>query len=465
MTKRDWFRVHSFTGIITGLMLFVICWSGTFAVVSRELDWLVTPDARVEVGKAQVSWGAIEWAARAAVPEAEVSSLSAPLNAYAAAEVMMQDAGGGVRLVRVNPYTAEVMGVEEGRYTIQRFFRSFHMNLFAPNVAGLPVGLYLVSLFAFTMLTSVVAALYFYKRWWTRFFRFKPGGGRVFWSELHKTAGLWSLWFALVIGLTGVWYFYEAVQPGPVNYVDGAVQAPSPSSDPNLPPLPLDEVIAKAEAAWPAFEIGTIARGWYSPGSDTLYLEGQAGFPLVRDRANQMHLDPRTGEVLWQNRAGDLPVYWLWSNMADPLHFGNFGGLWSKAVWFVFGLILCGLILTGTYLHAGRLAREAGGRARHRWPGTGAAIAVSLLVLTASVPFGFWEAREYYGPTVDGVKQLPTLAPGVKAVIIGWVALTLGIIAGWVWMLWRAPAISTVARRSRVTGEQESLDTDSETSR
>ena len=436
MTKRAWFRIHSFTGVITGLLLFVICWSGTWAVISSEIDWLVTPELRVEPAGDTVTWGAIASAAQTAEPTATLDSVFAPLNTYAAATVSMRSPDGGYTTVLVDPYRADITGTFAGRFTVQRFFRSFHMQLFLPEV-----GLYLVTAFAITLLVSLVAALYFYKRWWTRFFRFKSGKGRVFWSELHKTTGLWSIWFIAIIALTGVWYLYESVQPGPNNYVGpppGGVVAPAlPASDPSQPALPLDQLIEKAERHWPAFTIGSIGYGWYSSDASTLYLEGQAGFPLVRDRANQIHLDPRTGEVLWQNSAADLPVYWIWSNMADPLHFGNFAGLWSKLIWFVFGLLLCGLILTGTYLHAKRLGRESKGRSRNRWPATSGALLVSILVLMASIPFGFWEAREYYGPTIEGVKQLPTLAVGVKAVIGIWVMMTLAILVAWVALLWR----------------------------
>ncbi|MDZ7751317.1 MAG: PepSY-associated TM helix domain-containing protein [Gammaproteobacteria bacterium] len=435
---------------------FVICWSGTFAVISHDLDWLVTPERRVQAQAEQVSWGNIEQAARRAVPGSDIDYMSAPLNRHAVAEVWLSHPDGVLAVVWVDPYTAEVTGSSHG-FGLAEFFRGFHYRLFLPNLAGIPVGLYLVSVFALTMLASMVAALVFYKRWWRRFLKGPRGRGRAFWSELHKAVGLWSIWFLLVIGLTGGWYLYEGAQhdlfEGPLNYVDnapiGVVSVPAPATAPALPALPLDEVIARAERAWPEFEITTAAYGWYSGGEDAVYLQGHTGgFSLLRGRANQMHLDPRSGEVLWQNGSGDLSPYWVWSNMADPLHFGNFAGLWSKAIWFVFGLLLSGLILTGTWLHAQRLAREAGGRARHRWPGTGAAIAVSLLVLAASVPFGFQEAREYYGPTVNGVKQLPTLAPGVKAVIIGWIALTLVIIASWILVLWRPGLLMRTMRRN-----------------
>lgn len=436
---RTWFRIHSFTGVITGLMLFVICWSGTFAVLSNEIDWLVTPALRVQPQGDRANWGEIKAAAEAAYPNATVSSLGVPLYGRSAATVRMSTPDGSRIQLFVDPYTAKVTGVTSG-FTVQRFFRDFHRRLFYPN----PWGVYLVSVFAVTMLVSLVAALYFYRRWWTRFFRFRASSGRTFWSELHKAAGLWSIWFLLVIGLTSAWYLFEAaryhVGDGIIAYAGDAEFAlhalPRPASGPDLPMLPLNDLLEQVRRLRADLDVRSIRLG--EDGS--LYVDGQAGHLLVRDRANQVRLDTRTGEVLYDQRASDLPVYWRWSDTADPLHFGDFGGLIGKLVWFVFGLILSGLILTGTYLHAQRLAREAIGRARARWPGTLAACVVSLGVIGSSVPLGLASSRDY-GPVVDGVRQLPTLAPGVETVIVAWIVATLAIIAAWIFVLWRPQTV------------------------
>lgn len=441
---RLWFRVHSFTGVITGLLLFVICWSGTFAVLSNEFDWLVTPEVRVESGGGPVqSWGLLAETVQAAYPGATIRGLSAPLYPASAAQVRVDLPAQRAVWVYVDPSTAEVQGARS-YFNLQRFFRSFHYNLFLPEV-----GLYLVSLFGVTMLVSLVAALVFYKRWWRRFFKLPRGRGRAFWSETHKLAGLWSVWFLLVIGVTGVWYLFEA---GRADFGDGKVSfagsgdfavhgIPAATSDPALPLLPLDALVQRAGELRPDLAIRHIFLT-----EDTAIFQGQAGYLLVRDRANQLHLDRRTGALLFDQTPQDYSLYWRWSDTADPLHFGDFGGLWSKGIWFVFGLLLSGLILTGTWLHAHRLAREAGNRARHRWPGTAAALAVSLLVLAASVPFGLAEARGY-GPTVGDGRQFPELAPGVAAVIAGWIALTLAILAAWVFLLWRPQVLQTAQGR------------------
>lgn len=435
MTTRAWFRIHSFTGVITGLLLFVICWSGTFTVISYEIDWLVTPEARVEVRQNRASWQAIYESVAAAFPDTRIHSLHAPNYRGTAARVFIDMPAQSSVTVFVDPYTANIRGTQSS-LDAQYFLRMFHYTLFQGDF-----GFYLVCAFAITMLVSLVAALMFFGRWWRRFLKLPRGRGLAFWSELHKTAGLWSIWFLIVIGITGLWYLIEWLQYeagiGKLSFVgtESAYSvhtiAPLPGSEDGRSLL-LDDLIARVHAIRPDLEIRAVR---FEDGG-MLYVDGQASHLLVRDRANQLYLDRRTGAVLYKQTPQDYSLYWRWTDTADPLHFGDFGGLWSKVVWFVFGLVLSGLILTGTWLHTHRLARSAEGSARHRWPGTMAAILVSVGVVAASVPYGLGAAREF-GPVIDGVRQMPELAPGVAAFIIGWGIVTLLIIVAWVILLWR----------------------------
>jgi uncharacterized iron-regulated membrane protein len=77
--------------------------------------------------------------------------------------------------------------------------------------------------------------------------------------------------------------------------------------------------------------------------------------------------------------------------MADPLHFGTFGGVWTKLVWFVFGLAMTSLAVSGVAVYALRLSRERqASAAAMAWRGMGlwrwlalAGIGVALALLPA----------------------------------------------------------------------------------
>lgn len=437
--NKTWFRIHSFTGVITGLLLFVICWSGTFAVVSHELDWLVTPQARSAHALPEghlLDWQSVYVAAKTAHPEGTLGWIEKPLYAKSNAEVIMNLPHQEYVRVYVDPVSFEVLGTYS-YINVQRFFRSFHMNLFIPG----RVGSYIVMLFGVTLFISGVAALYFYRRWWQRFFRINWAGN--IWSELHKAVGLWSIWFIFVIAITGCWYLFELMRGhlGDGHFAftgngDYAVHPlPPPTADASLSPLPLGDLVAKVHALRPDLDIRQVSYQSAADDANALfYADGQSRHWLVRDRANQVVLDSRNGELLYSQEASEYPLYWRWSDTADPLHFGNFGGLVSKLIWFIFGLALSGIILTGTWLHVKRLMRERRGRRRSSWPGTVPAVVASLMVLVASAPFGVRSMRDYYGIYENGHNVLPELALGVSVVITLWLVSTLLIIG--LWCLW-----------------------------
>ncbi|SMF55843.1 Uncharacterized iron-regulated membrane protein [Tistlia consotensis] len=445
MTRRAWFQVHSFAGVVLGLLLFVICWSGSFATLSHELDWLVTPAARVPAGGERASWGTILAAVQAAYPGARVTRLEAPLYSRSAAEALIRLPDGQPSRIYLDPYSGEVRGASS-LLTVWRFFRSFHRSLFLPVAWGVP----LVSLFGLLLLVLLVSSLCFHKRWWRGFFRFRRGGRRMLWSELHRLAGLWSLGFLLVMGLTGSWYGIEKLRAGLGDGITVYAGAPGrsvvtlvkPDGAGAGPPLPLDALVREARRLRPELSIRTLR---FEPG--VLYLDGQAGSLLLRDRANQLRLDRHSGRLLYDQRGEALPAYWRWVDTADPLHFGSFAGLAGKLLWFCFGLSLSGLCLTGVWLHAERVVRLQG---RGRWPGTLAAAAVSLALVAASLPLGLQELRSAYGAPVEGVRQLPAVAPGVACVILGWIGVSLLLLAFWAALLWRSIPRAPLPRLERL---------------
>ncbi len=430
---RRWFDWHSWIGIFSGLLLFIICWGGSFAVLSEEIDWLLTPAMRVAPSGEPAALADIAEVAQATFPSAKlVAVLKPPYRNFAAVAVMATERRE-TRLVFVDPYRRAVTG-DVPALNVGRFFRSFHEDFFGL----LGAGKYLVCLFALPLILSLATALVFYKRWWRRFFELKIGKGvRAFWSSAHKVAGLWSLWFVALIAFTGFWYLYEHVRfhliDGKFAYVDSyplAVHALPPLKIGAQPVLPFRALLDTARQARPDLAIRIV----YPDRNGYFYVEGQAGDVLVRDRANKIFLDPRDGTVLHSQRASDLSIYWRWSDMADPLHFGNFAGLPSKIIWFTFGLALSGLCLTGAWLHVKRLERDTRNAS---WQGSVLAGVISLLPPLLTVP-SFWYALHIAGPLQDG-RRLPADLPLATSLFLaGWAVLTLAIMASWIWFLLRA---------------------------
>lgn len=349
------YTVHGWLGLNFGLALFIICLSGTFAVVSHEIDWLMTPALRVAPERARASYGDMYRAVQEKYPGVPIRSAWAPKGPRFACEFWVSGPSGGNRRVYVNPYTAEVQG-EGAWFNTQRFFRDFHRRFFWHAWWGI----WLVAAFGFVLFAASATGLTFYKRWWAKLFTLRWGkGGRQVWSDLHRLAGVWTLLFSLLIAVTGIWYFIEI--PLSWNFKPPRLpklpQSSIPSEGSTVERLPVDEWVRVAQESIPELEVGTI---WFpAKQAAVVRIDGQATAWLVRDRANKVLVDPYTGNALFHQRAEQLSPYWRWVDMADPLHFGDFGGLASKLVWFVFGLALSVLMPTGAYLWTRRAAQTA----------------------------------------------------------------------------------------------------------
>ncbi|QDT16613.1 PepSY-associated TM helix domain-containing protein [Alienimonas californiensis] len=359
MNKKLLYAVHGWLGLNFGLALFVICLSGTIAVLSHELDWLSNPVVRAAPRPSRVSYGEMYESVRAAFPDNRIKNMWGPVGPRFACEFWIDSDKGETVRVYVDPYTGETLGTAPW-FNTQRFFRDFHRRFFWYSWWGI----WLVGAFGFVLLGSSATGLLFYKRWWAKLITLRVGKGlRVFCSDLHRALGVWTLLFALLISLTGVWYLVEI----PLGWASrGERPRPPKVSEEvldDLPPdaerLPLDELLAGVQRVAPEFQVRAI----FFPNRPNapMQVHGQETAWLVRDRANHLYVDPYTGEILSRQRAEELDALARWADTADPLHFGDFGGLTSKLIWFGFGLALSALIPTGVYLWIKRRDQIAGG--------------------------------------------------------------------------------------------------------
>lgn len=412
MRALRWFDWHSWIGVTAGLLLFVICWSGSIAVFSEEIDWLLNPAERVEPSGEPRSWGEWQAAVERAYPSARVDSILAPRTRESAAEIWIETTDGRTLRTYVDPFTATIVG-QTSYFNIQRFFRSLHMCLFDPGGTG--AGYYFVMAFSLVLLGSLVTSLMFYKRWWQRFLAWKAHANRrAFWSDTHKLAGLWSLWFIALMAITGTWYLLEFANLG-FDYpeLDPIERAESRTL------LTTDELVARARTVWPGLELTQmyLPGGYYGP---VAVFHGHSESLLVRSRANVLVLNADDGVPALMRSGTHLGWPARWVDTADPLHFGNFGGLLSKTLWFFFGLLLSGLSLTGAYLHLQRQKRHRELPARST--AVTASYVISAVVLVIAT-FGAVQEIGRYGE--------PSPPPGVWAFIAVWTVATVWILIAW----------------------------------
>ncbi|KPM31640.1 PepSY-associated TM helix [Croceitalea dokdonensis DOKDO 023] len=317
------------------------------------MDWLFNPDIRATSQEQFASRNLIMQNFQSAFPNGRMTFWMRTEEPYLC-DILYKEENGKRSYVFANPYTGEIQG--EAFLTFQRFFRDLHYFLFIP----FQIGHFTVLLFAFLLFTSLITALVFYKKWWKKLFQLQVGKGSLFFfRSLHRLVGLWSIPFTLLFSITGIWYFLERANiaevatrsnpPVPKIQLNGALVATY-----NTNTIDYDRVAALAEEAIPSLKAGDIvpSRGESGP----IYITGHSNVPLVRQRANRVYIHPESYEVIDVQKASDIPAVMYLNDIADPLHFGNWGGLPTKILWFLFGLAISSLVLSGIWITAKKKA-------------------------------------------------------------------------------------------------------------
>ena len=363
------FLIHSATGLWLTIVLAVVMVSGTITVLYAEIDWLIYPEIRVTPAETRVNPGLLYDNLLTAHPDVGVNNLqTAAITERRAASALVAVPDGGFRLVWIDPYSGDIIG-DTPFITIGRFINILHTNLFLPVI-----GRYFVNFFGVLLLISIVSGLITYKKFWRGFLR-RPRfqrDARTWLGDLHRLTALWSVWFLLIIGLTGTWWFYENPLVRPGGAPDIVAQRPAP---PTLSTTELDAlgpetpqhrpgpaIVAAVQAAYPDMTI-TLLRP-PANASQPFTVHGDRGEVLINGGANTVYVNPFTAEIMGARLSED----WTASQRIDaamhPLHYGSWAksgaaDLAAKLLWFLGGAVASFLAISGLIIYLKRTGRAA----------------------------------------------------------------------------------------------------------
>jgi uncharacterized iron-regulated membrane protein len=328
--RKALFQIHLWTGISLGAYVLVISLSGSAIVFRNDLYNALWPGPRmVAISGPRLTHDQLRDAARRAYPRYRVSWIwdaKRPNQAPNQAIEIWLDRNGHKKERLFDPYTGQDLG-ESRPYSIQflAWLADLHINLLSGNTGRLVNGAGAI----FVLILSVTGAVLWWPgiRGWRRGLLIRhTSNWKLFNWELHSVIGLWMLPFVFMFGLVGTYSSF----PRPFQVLVNKIA-----------PLDVYRLIPEASLRMP-------------PNSSFIPVGAQSGAPRPR------FIRPKLS-------TGDQIIRWF-----SYLHFGNFGGWPSKALWVVIGLAPAFLFVTGVLMWWNRVLGPAVRRVYNyrSWPRT-----------------------------------------------------------------------------------------------
>ena len=371
------FRIHTWIGLNTCILLGIMFLTGTLLVFAPELEnafYAKTRSGEEPLGR-YLTFGEIFDNVQSAYPDTRIANIiRSDVGALFGDRLQINTKWGEKALIWVDPGTGEILGASplEG---VRYMLLSFHDSLFT----GKGIGQAIVSLLAFSLLVSLVTGLVAYRRFWRGLKTLPPRGRgqRPWWGGLHRFLAVWTLPFLVTVAVSGIYYFVVVLGVIPTK------GAPIPDAAEREAALPagfngamLDRAVAAALAAAPGQEISAVILPYNDRQGISFY--GPTSGTIVNFATTRVIVDPQSAAVLAKVNPADFSPKNRAKHFFDALHHGDWAGNYSRVAWLIFGAMGTVLMFSGAMVYASRVARmpsavtgrpPAGSAIRRTWDG------------------------------------------------------------------------------------------------
>lgn len=343
------FKWHSRLALFAFIPLLVISVTGSILVFKHEIDTLLMEDkVRVmDVAQERLSMDVLRERVHAAAPDHEITGWALFQDPGRADLVYLIPHGSSDWFyLLLDQYSGEVLA--EPRTTthyLTDWLLELHFTFLLSDV-GMAVG----AVFAVVLCLLGLSGLILHRRFWLNLFRVRWKARLVvYFSDLHKMVGVIASPILLILGFTGAWWNiseliheYEAHSDGGEHHV---MRERLYNDE-----LSLDRLMERAGERVSGFETTYISLPWEPDRAITLWGDVPDSNFLISQYASWVSFDAHNGERLAEQ---DIRGAGLGSKVVDSyrrLHFGDFGGLASRILWSVAGLMPLVLAITGVTL-------------------------------------------------------------------------------------------------------------------
>lgn len=403
--------VHLWLGLTSGIIVVVVCLTGTIYTYNTELREMAAPHLHkvdIPAGKQRLPADSLAVAVAGAAG-GRVTAVSIPADPRRSFEYTVRSEGDNSRFgttYYINPYTGELLGTskeETGMAEFMGYLFSLHRWLLLdkieqPIFGELPnrqLGSYITGaatiLFTLGVITGLIIWFPRKLRAWRQGLKIKwTGGWKRLNHDLHNTLAFYSLIFLFLMGITGPQWSFPWYREGLQKTLGTYREAPegnrggpagsgqrgggargsegrgghsgNPTEHAAVTLLPVARYLAAADEALPY-------RGDYRitfpAGGDSVLsiAKNRVGF-FAPAAGDQLKIDVATASVREVMIFREKPFNERIAGSIKALHVGNVYGQFTKLLYFLACLVATSLPITGTLIWLNKMKKKPASRKR-----------------------------------------------------------------------------------------------------
>jgi uncharacterized iron-regulated membrane protein len=346
------YQYHSWLGLIGGFFILLISLTGTILTFEEEIDALLNPSlTQVNPLSNVKSIDEVVSSIRQQYPNDKILNMriyAGEVTKSIRFEILQERE---VKWVYVNPYTAQVIGDKPKESSFVRVVFEFHEHLLMGFVGHIILGIIGICLFG-----SALTGLIYYRKSLFKVFsigvRFSKSAAIVN-ADLHKLLGVTALVFVFVMSATGIFFHFEKIERGLGRMIAGnknEIKEQEQKEKPDFSTFSLDKLLQQAQTQIKGFDLAFVRFPEYR--GDNLSMRGNRpeSIKIIGKFGTTIDFNTQSGQIVKVFHAEEADEEYIFEHIVEELHFGRYGGKLTKSIYFLGGLAIFVMTITGFFI-------------------------------------------------------------------------------------------------------------------